>query len=170
MRGEQDEGTSRALDRLDVQLLNLMQTNNLLTADELAREVPLSPSAITRRLRRLRGNGTIAADISILSPSFAGWRLRAVVQVQVHEHAEEKGIAFLRARLAATPEVQLLLNISGAFDLLVLIVARDMAAFNALTEALLASDPAVRRYETSFVKLEIKNRPVVPLDGRDAQP
>ena len=32
----------------------------------------------------------------------------------------------------------------------------------------LAASPAVRRYETSFVKKEIKNRPMVRLDERDA--
>jgi hypothetical protein len=30
-----------------------------------------------------------------------------------------------------------------------------------------ATDPAVRRYETTFVKAEIKNRPVVVLDEGD---
>ena len=39
----------RALDRFDIQLLNLMQVDNQATADALARQVPLSPSAIALR-------------------------------------------------------------------------------------------------------------------------
>jgi Lrp/AsnC family leucine-responsive transcriptional regulator len=158
---------ARKLDRFDIALLNLLQADTLGTAEGLARTVPLSPSAIARRVRSLREEGLIAADIAILSPHLTAGRLRALVQVQVHEHAEERGIAALRARLAAAPEVQLLANVAGAFDLIALVVTRNMAAFNAFTESYFAADPAVRRYETSFLKAEIKNRPVVPLDEND---
>jgi Lrp/AsnC family leucine-responsive transcriptional regulator len=158
----------RKLDRFDIALLNLLQADNLATAEALAGQVPLSASAIARRVRGLREEGLIAADMAILAPELTADRLRAIVQVQVHEHAEEKGIAALRARLAAAAEVQLLLNISGAFDLLVLVVTRNMNAFNAFAETYFAADPSVRRYETSFVKAEIKNRPTVRLDENDA--
>ncbi|HEY1606953.1 MAG TPA: Lrp/AsnC family transcriptional regulator [Allosphingosinicella sp.] len=158
---------ARKLDGFDIALLNRLQQDVLATAEALAREVPLSPSAIARRVRSLREEGLIAADIAILSPGLTAGRLRAIVQIQVHEHAEERGIAVLRARLAAAPEVQLLANVAGAFDLLALVVTRDMAAFNAFADAYFAADPAVRRYETCFVKAEIKNLPSVKLDEGD---
>lgn len=158
----------KKLDRFDIALLNRLQVDNLATADAIAATVPLSPSAITRRIRRLRDQGLIAADIAILAPALVEERLRAVIQVQVHDHAEEKGIAALRGRLAAAPEVQLLLDISGSFDLMLLVATRSMAAFNAFADDYLASDAAVKRYETSFVKREIKHRPTWPLDERDA--
>ena len=107
--------------------------------------------------------------MAILAPSLTQGRLRAVIHVQAHDHAEEKGLARLRARLAEAGEVQLLLNIAGSFDLLVLAVTRDMAAFNRFTDDYLASDPAVRRYETSFVKKEVKNVPMIRLEERDAE-
>jgi Lrp/AsnC family transcriptional regulator, leucine-responsive regulatory protein len=157
----------KKIDRFDIALLNLLQACNLATADALAASVALSPSAITRRIRKLRKAGAIAADLALLAPDLTADRLRAIVQVQVHEHAEEKGIAVLRAHLAQAREVQLLLAISGAFDLLVLVVTRNMNAFNAFADAHFAADPAVRRYETSFVKSEVKNRPAVWLDEGD---
>lgn len=157
----------RKLDRFDVALLNMLQSDNLATAETLARKVPLSPSAIARRVRALREGGLIAADMAVVAPALAADRLRAIVQVQVQEHAEEKGIAALRARLAAAPEVQLLLNIAGPVDLLVLVVTRSMNEFNAFADRHFGADPSVRRYETTFVKAEIKNRPVVLLDEGD---
>jgi hypothetical protein len=36
-----------------------------------------------------------------------------------------------------------------------------MADFNAVAEAVLVPDPTVRRYETSFVKTEVKFAPFV---------
>jgi Lrp/AsnC family leucine-responsive transcriptional regulator len=147
--------------------LNLLQADNLATAETLAREVALSPSAIARRIRGYRDDGLVIAHAATLAPELTADRLRAIVQVQVHEHAEEKGIAALRARLAGAREVQLLLNVAGAVDLIVLIVTRNMREFNAFADRYFAEDPAVRRYETSFVKAEIKNRPAVWLDEGD---
>ena len=45
------------LDRFDISLLNLIQRDDGQTADALAEKVALSPSAIARRLRRLRSEG-----------------------------------------------------------------------------------------------------------------
>jgi len=51
--------------------------------------------------------------------------------------------------------------------MVLLVACRDMDAFNAFADAELAASPVVRRYETSFVKKEIKNRPTVLLDQGD---
>ena len=157
----------RALDRLDVALLNLLQNNNLATAEALAREVPLSPSAITRRVRRLREEGLIASDVAVLAPALVQRRLRAIVQIQLHEHAEQGAIATLRRRLRDVPEVQACFEVAGQVDLVALVIARDMADFNGFADRVFGSDPAVRRYETSFVKREIKDSRFVPLDEDD---
>lgn len=159
----------KTLDRFDIALLNLLQANNVATAEQLARNVPLSPSAITRRVRRLRDAGLIAADIALLSDDFLARRLRAVVQVQLSDHAEKGVIAQLRKELAEAREVQLCLEISGAFDLMLVIVTRDMAEFNAFADATFGANPGVRRYEASFVKRQIRNAPALWLDERDAE-
>jgi DNA-binding Lrp family transcriptional regulator len=155
------------LDRFDIQLLNLLQRDALATAEELAASVPLSASAITRRVRRLRSEGWIAADVALLASRLTERRLRALVMVQVHEHDEARGIAALRERLAAEPQVQMILDVAGADDLAVLVCARDMADYNALSERLFQNDPAVRRYETSFVKRVHKQSAAVMLDASD---
>lgn len=155
------------LDGFDIQLLNLLQTDALATAEELAREVPLSASAVTRRVRRLRADGWIAADVAVVSAKLGDQRLRALVTVQVQEHAEERGIAALRQRLAAVPEVQMILDVAGVNDLAVLISARDMADYNDLAERLFQNDPAVRRYETGFIKRVHKQTAAIPLRTGD---
>lgn len=48
-----------------------------------------------------------------------------------------------------------------------LVGTRNMAEFNAFADHYFASNPSVRRYETSFVKAEIKNSPAVWLDESD---
>jgi Lrp/AsnC family leucine-responsive transcriptional regulator len=151
------------LDRLDRQLLACLQADNLQTADRLAEQVGRSPSAIARRLRRLRASGAVAADVALISEEAAGHPLSAIVHLQLERHAPHEGDA-LRRRLLASPNVQLCLDISGAFDILLLVVAADMEAYNDFAEAMLERAP-VRRFETSFVKKRVKATLAVPLDG-----
>jgi hypothetical protein len=54
------------------------------------------------------------------------------------------------------------LNLAGAFDILILVVAEDMDVFNALAGRLL-EQPGVRRFETTFVKSRVKATLAVPL-------
>ena len=156
-------------DSFDLSLLNAMQENADRTAEDLAEIVALSPSAIARRLRRLRETGAIAATISLLPAAVVDRRLRALISIQLHDHAPAGGLAELRQRLHSLDEVQLCLEVSGSDDMVLLVACRDMSEFNAFADAELGSSPVVRRYETSFVKKEIKNRPFVRLDERDAQ-
>lgn len=155
-------------DSFDLQLLNLMQEDADRTADQLAERVALSPSAIARRLRRLKEAGAIARTIALLAPSFADHRLRALIGIQLNEHAPAAGLAGLRDRLRSRDEVQLCLEVSGSDDMVLLVACRDMAEFNAFADSELAASPVVRRYETRFVKKEIKSRPMIRLDERDA--
>jgi len=155
-------------DSFDLKLLNAMQEDADRTAEQLAELVALSPSAIARRLRRLKEMGAIARTVSILRGDLAETRLRALVQVQLQDHAEKSGLATLRARLQALDEVQWCFEVSGTDDLMMLIACRDMASFNAFADTVLAASPVVRRYETSFVKKEVKYRPMIRLDERDA--
>jgi DNA-binding Lrp family transcriptional regulator len=149
-------------DMLDLRILDLLQRDALLTADELAQRLPLSASAIARRIRRLRESGVIAEDVSVLSDQ-VGPFLSAVVQVQMDRHALA-AVEALRRRLVASPQVQLYLEISGTFDLMLLVTVRDMDAFNDFVDTMLAADPVVRRYETSFVKRRRKFSTALPLD------
>ena len=157
------------LDRFDLALLNLVQRDDSRTADQLAAEVPLSPSAIARRLRRLRADGWINRTIALVSQRLTGRRLRALVLVQLREHADQAGKSALLKRIGAAPQVQFCYELAGAHDLLLLFDCSAMAEFNQVAEAVLVADPTVRRYETSFVKRELKFEPFVELSARDLE-
>lgn len=149
------------MDHLDRALLACLQQNNLQTADRLAEQVGRSPSAVARRVRRLRAEGAIAAETAVLSDAAAGHPLSAVIHVQLERVAPHEG-NLLRQRLVAHPQVQLCLDVAGPFEIVLLVVAANMDVFNAFTLAEL-EQPIVRRYETSFVKKRHKATLAVPL-------
>ena len=152
----------KRLDSLDLRLLESLQEDNLLTADALAERVGRSPSAVARRLRQLRATGAVAADMAVVSDEAAGRPLFVIVQIQLERHALNEVESF-RRQLTASDNVQLCLEVSGAFDMLLMVVARDMDGYNDFADGLLAGHKAVRRYETSFVKKRLKASLALPL-------
>lgn len=152
-----------SLDKFDYLLLELLQRDDSRTADSLARDVPLSPSAIARRLRRLRADGSIARSIAVLGPKLIARRLRAIITLQLKEHADVAGKSALITRIRAVPQIQFCYELAGTTDMLLLFDCANMAEFNALADAVLVADDTVRRYETSFVKQELKFEPFVAM-------
>jgi DNA-binding Lrp family transcriptional regulator len=88
-------------------------------------------------------------------------RLRAIVLLQLSEHADARGKAALRKRILAAPQIQFCYELAGTFDLLLLFDCSNMAEFNQVAEAVLVPDATVRRYETSFIKRETKFEPFI---------
>jgi DNA-binding Lrp family transcriptional regulator len=144
------------LDRFDRILLNVVQRDDGRTAESLAGEVPLSPSAIARRLRRLRNDGWIARTIALLGPRLTRDRLRAFVFFQLSEHADRSGKVGLERQLLDSAAVQFCHEIAGPHDYVALFDCASVAEFNHAADSLLGASPAVHRYESHFVRREVK--------------
>ncbi len=157
------------LDRFDLALLDAAQRDDSKTANDLSAQVPLSPSAIARRLRRLRRDGWISRTIALLSSRLVENRLRAVVLLQLGEHADRQGIAALHKRILEAPQIQFCYELAGTYDLVLLFSCASMSEFNDVAENVLVADATVRRYETSFVKREMKFEPFVTLSQGDIE-
>jgi len=67
-----------------------------------------------------------------------------------------------------TPEVMQCYDVTGEFDFIVVITARDMQEYEALSRKLFIENPNIRRYKTSLVVRRVKSGTIVPL--RPAQP
>lgn len=155
----------RKLDRHDLAILALLQEDALRTADQLALDVPLSPSAIARRVRRMREDGTIVADRAVVSEKIGPY-LIALVDIQLAKHGLAE-VDRLVHELTARPEVQMVMEIAGQVDLALVIAVRDMDAFNAFADEVLADHPVVRRYETRLVKRRRKFTTAWPIEAAE---
>lgn len=152
------------LDRHDRQLLALLQEDAGCTTELLAEQVPLSPSAIQRRLRRLREQGVITRQIAVLDARQAGRSTTFIAALQV-ENEQPKRIAALRAWLAGEPRVQQAFYVTGEADFVLVVTAADTEAYEALMARLLREHPVVRRFTTQVALAVLKRGLSVPVDG-----
>jgi Lrp/AsnC family leucine-responsive transcriptional regulator len=154
------------LDRFDRQLLNLVQQDSAQTAERLAEQVGLSPSAIQRRLKRMREQGVILRDIAVIEPRAIGRPTFFVVSLEVERERPEL-LAQLREWIARHAEIQQAFYVTGETDYVLIVTARDTEAFDALMSRLVQENPNVRRFTTNVVLGLLKQGLTVPVPMDD---
>ncbi|MDQ1155377.1 Lrp/AsnC family transcriptional regulator [Brevundimonas sp. SORGH_AS_0993] len=143
-----------ALDDFDRKLLARVRRNTLEPARVTAEAVGLSESAVLRRLRRLRAEGVIAADVALIDPARLAPRI--VVQVLVEMTTQDRKVmeTFQRA-MKASPEVQGCWDVTGETDYLVMVAVPSMQAYEAFGIRELVPDKGVRGFKSMIVIREV---------------
>ena len=142
-------------DTFDRKILAILQTDNRITAQNLAKRVGLSPAACQKRLKRLRNSGVIAAEVAVLSPEMLGPSVTLVVQVLVTRDDTEELDRFKSSMLAA-PEVMQCYYVTGEQNFTLVVVLPDMATYEAFSRRHFISNPDVSRFTTSVVMDRVK--------------
>jgi Lrp/AsnC family leucine-responsive transcriptional regulator len=142
-------------DELDKQLLRLLQQNNRLTAEELAEAVNLSASAVQRRLKKLRDEKIIEADVSIVSPAVAGIGITCVVDV-IMERGGSKELDKFKAAMLKCTEVMQCYYVTGTYDFVMIVNTQDMQQYEAFTKKHLMDNPNVKHFYTHVVMDKVK--------------
>ncbi|QNT40303.1 MULTISPECIES: Lrp/AsnC family transcriptional regulator [Pseudomonas] len=153
------------LDRTDRALLAALQDNARLTIAELADQVALTTSPCWRRVKLLEDNGYITGYQAILSPKSLGFGVTAFVSIMMDSHTKDMALAF-EQRLMEIPEIVACHNISGRYDFLLEILARDLESFGEFTREVLQRLPGVKEIYSSFSYKAVKERRVIPVSEK----
>lgn len=103
------------MDRIDAQLLELLQRDCTQSYADLAKQVGLSITPVVERLKKLRSRGHIRAHVALVDPRSIGLQICAFVGVLVEKPSIEA--AFVRS-MASLPEVQECHITSGEYPIL----------------------------------------------------
>lgn len=156
------------LDTADRILLARAQQDARTPLDQLADATGLSTASVQRRLKRLRAEGMIAAEVALLDPASMGYPMTFLVLVELERERLDQLDAF-RRRVRGEPQVQQAYYVTGEADFALLCLARDMADFEALTSRLFFADHNVRRFRTSVVMERTKTGQSVPVSETDEE-
>ena len=150
------------LDKFDLDLLNLVQSDASASAEALGAVVGLSGSAVLRRLRQLRETGIINREVAIVATDKLGPRLRIIANVELErDRADQLGA--LVELLQEQPEIQQAYYISGDADLLLIVIVSEISDYDRLTAELVSKHPIIKRIKTSVVFRELKVGLFVPV-------
>ena len=154
------------IDAFDAKLLTLVQQSNRLTMDELSQRVGLSASACQRRLSRLRSEGYISADVSILDPRKVGKPLIMVIEVTL-EREDPVATKRFKDAMRANPKVMQCYYVTGDKDFVLIAAMRDMEEFDAFLTEFCIENPMVNRFSTSVVVDPVKVNLAIPVQAGD---
>jgi len=135
------------LDDFDRRLIELVRHNNLEPARILADKVGLSVSAVLRRLRRLREDKVIVADIAMIDRRLTGAALNMHVLVEM-KGAGHRTLDNFAREIVRHPEVAGAWEVTGDEDFVLKIQVASMEDYDAFTRRALSEDKGVQTFKT----------------------
>jgi Lrp/AsnC family transcriptional regulator of ectoine degradation len=149
-----------ALDSLDRKILDTLQKQGRLSNAKLALEVGLSESACFNRLRRLEQQKVILNYRALVDQASIASFIIIYVQVNI-ETAKLASYSRFEQMVARVPEIVKCDQVTGAYDYLLTIIARDMDDYMRIIEWLLETHGGVQQYSSLVVKKCTKDEPIL---------
>ncbi|ACM26354.1 Lrp/AsnC family transcriptional regulator [Agrobacterium sp. SHOUNA12C] len=150
------------LDAMDRSILRVLQQNARITNAELAEKVGLSPSACSRRLDILEKDGVIGGYHARLSHKALDYKMIAMVHISLSGQFA-KTLSEFEAAVKLCPNVLGCYLMSGEYDYILRIAARDLEDYERIHRDWLSALPHVVKINSSFALREVIDRPNVGL-------
>lgn len=158
-----------SLDATDRRILAHLQTQGRASNLELAEAAHLSPAQCNRRHRRLEERGLIRGYEARLDARRLGLGVTAFVHVTM-ERGHVREIHAFQGFVQSQAQVQECYAVTGDFDYVLKVVARDLKALSDFLLATLMRLPGVHAVRSSVCLDEVKCSSALPLDPAAAAP
>ena len=154
----------RELDRIDRNILRILQEEGRISFTELGERVGLSTTPCTERVRRMERDGVILGYSARLNPHTLKAGLLVFVEINL---AYKSGDIFEEFRHAVLklPQVLECHLVSGDFDYLIKARISEMASYRKLLGDILLKLPHVRESKSYIVMEELKETLQLPVPG-----
>ena len=144
------------IDEIDIKILRALQEDARQTTKELAAKVNLSTTPVFERLKRLEREGYIRQYVAILDAEKLDLGFEVYCSVKLKQMSRDVARDFTRM-IRQIPQVAECYNISGEYDYLLKIRARNMKQYNDFIINTLGTLDTIGSIQSSFVMDEIKN-------------
>ena len=148
--------TPTVLDKTDYSILSILQENGRLTTKQIAERVNLSSTPVFERIKRLEREGYIRKYVAILDPEKLDLGFEVFCSVKLKQMTRDVAREFTHV-IRDIPQVAECYNISGEYDYLLKIRARNMKDYNDFIINVLGTIDAIGSIQSSFVMDEIKH-------------
>lgn len=116
------------LDKIDTQILAILQKNSNRTTKSIAKELEMTTSPIFERIKKLEKEGYIKKYVAILNNKKIGLKLTVFIGITLQGHTRSYLEKFVK-EINNFPEVVECHRVSGNFDYLLKLVVEDIEAY-----------------------------------------
>ncbi|OLL31112.1 AsnC family transcriptional regulator [Burkholderia sp. SRS-W-2-2016] len=149
-------------DRIDLRLLEILQSQGRISNLELAEAINLSPAQTLRRHRRLEELGVVKCYETRLDAQMLGFGVVAFIQVTM-ERGHVRDLSKFKRMISELSQVQECFVVTGDIDYMLKVVAHDLKALSEFLLDTLMRIPGVSGVKSSVCLDEIKCTSAVPL-------
>ncbi len=149
------------MDRIDRDLLALLQRDATLSIADLAQQVGLSATPCWKRIQRLEADGVILRRVALVDQNKIGLGLTVFVSVESADHSEAWLRKFADA-VSAMPEVMEFYRMAGDVDYMLRVVVADMQSYDVFYKKLIGAVP-LKNVTSRFAMEKIKSVTAFPV-------
>jgi Lrp/AsnC family leucine-responsive transcriptional regulator len=146
---DKETTSNELLDKMDRKILNILQTDNQITNLALADKIGMSAPPCFRRVKRLRDEGIIIKDVSLVDPFKVGRPLIVFVNITLEKQRDDLLTHFER-KMSEHAEIMQCYFVSGDTDYLLIIHVSDMNHYNDFARRVFANEPNIKKFRSSF--------------------
>lgn len=150
------------MDKIDRNILKLLQEDATLSTADIAERVGLSTTPCWRRIQRLEETGIIRRRVALLSRDKLNLGVNVFVAVKTNQHNWEWLAQFSEA-VNQFPEVVEFYRMAGESDYLLRVVVPDIPAFDTFYKKLVQTTD-LSDVSSSFAMEQIKYTTALPLE------
>ncbi|GAC30468.1 Lrp/AsnC family transcriptional regulator [Brumicola pallidula] len=150
------------IDRIDKEILRIIQQDAALTTAEVAEQVGLTTTPCWRRIQRMQDSGIIIKKVTLLRPEKLNLMLTVFVNVKVAKH-DSSWLKKFAEHTQAFEEVVEFYRLSGEFDYMLKVLVCDMQGYDHFYKRFI-SGIELSEVTSSFAMEKIKNQTAIPLN------
>ncbi len=151
------------LDKIDLQILKILQENSKITNLDLSKSIGLSPAPTLERVKKLEKTGVINSYHAKLDMGVLGLNVRTFVLINLLWKKPNALENFIE-KINKIDEVVEAYIITGDADLLLKIVAKDIPTYERLMFNTLSQIDEVAHIKTLMTLSNVKDSDVLPYD------
>ena len=149
-------------DRIDLRILEELQSEGRIAMVELARRVGLTKTPCTERVRRLEREGVIVGYRAELDPEEMQVSHQVMVQVTLAKSTMEDLERF-RIAIDRIPEVRSCFMIAGHFDFLLLVRTKSIEGYRHIMGEKISTIQGVQRTHSYVIMEVVKDMKTLPV-------
>ena len=150
------------LSKSEQSLLDALQKDSTLSQDDLAEVSGKSRTSVWRWVRELEDAGVIERKVALLDPKELGFQIHALLSVSINQDTASSRQAF-EEHVLNLPEVMECYSVSGDRDYVLLVLSRDMEAYNEFLNTQILDHPSVYSTSSNFALRRVKYTTALPL-------
>ncbi|MGI4729089.1 MAG: Lrp/AsnC family transcriptional regulator [Janthinobacterium lividum] len=151
------------LDKIDLQILKMLQQNGRITNLQLSNEIGLSPAPTLERVRKLENSGYILSYHALVDEEKLGLGIKTFIQVSLDFHKNNTIQTFLD-EIQEIKEITECHHVTGQCDFLLKVYVKDIKSYEQLIMQKISRITVVKTFQTMIIMSTNKKEPTVPLE------